>query len=200
MMSLDQPKIFYCMSCGEDAPTYRVERGRQAELRCSYCGFTLREEAGKKEDEMVLETTLQCIVLADDELLFRSMLSDILIAERVGEEVIACESGTQLLTECVRRFRDARPISLIILDILMKPMDGSVAALALRALEKGFDLPAPVPILFVSAVRADESLRRLTEGCAPALYLNKGKDSTPPRMARRIKELIPHLLTSMRPE
>jgi CheY-like chemotaxis protein len=181
------------MSCGEDTPTYRVERGGQIEIRCAYCGFTLREKAG-----VGLDTTLECIVLADDELLFRSLLSDILIEERVGEEVIACESGTRFLTECVRRFRGQRPISLVILDILMKQMDGSVAALALRALEQGFDVPAPVPILFVSAVRADESLRRLTESCAPALYMNKGKDAAPPQMARRIKELIPHLLTNVR--
>jgi CheY-like chemotaxis protein len=193
MTGAAQPKSLYCMSCGEDAPTYRVERERRVELRCAYCGFTLQERAG-----IAFGKALECIVLADDERLFRSLLSDILIEEHVGQEVIACEGGAHLLTECVRRFRDDRPISLVMLDILMKPMDGPVAALALRALEKGFDLPAPVPILFVSAVRADESLRRLTEVCAPALYLNKGKDAAPPRIARRIKELIPHLLTAAR--
>lgn len=193
MIGAAQPKSLYCMSCGEDAPTYRVEREKSVELRCVYCGFTLQETAG-----IAFGKALECIVLADDERLFRSLFSDILIQEQVGREVIACEGGAQLLTECVRRFRDGRRISLIILDILMKPMDGSVAALALRALEKGFDVPAPVPILFVSAVRADESLRRLTEVAAPALYLNKGKDAAPPRIARRIKELIPHLLTSAR--
>jgi hypothetical protein len=73
-------------------------------------------------------------------------------------------------------------------------MDGSVAALALRALEKGLDRSSPVPILFLSAMRADDSLRQVIEHCGPALYLNKGKDATPPRLARRLKELIPHLL------
>lgn len=193
MTAAAQSKSLYCMSCGEEAPTYSVERGENGELRCACCGFTLQERPG-----ITFEKTLECIVLADDERLFRSLLSDILIGERVGKEVIACEGGAQLLTECVRRFRDNRHVSLVILDILMKPMDGSVAALALRALEKGFDLPTPVPILFVSAVRADESLRRLTEVTAPALYLNKGKDAAPPLIARRIKELIPHLLTSPR--
>lgn len=193
MIGAAQPKSHYCMSCGEDAPTYRVEREKSVELRCVYCGFTLQEKTG-----IAFGKALECIVLADDERLFRSLFSDILIQEQVSREVIACEGGAPLLTECVRRFRDGRPISLIILDILMKPMDGSVAALALRALEKGFDVAAPVPILFVSAVRADESLRRLTEVTAPALYLNKGKDAAPPRIARRIKELIPHLLTLAR--
>lgn len=191
MTAAGQPQSLYCLSCGEETPTYKVERAAQIELRCAYCGFTL--EKGR----ITIGAVLDCIVLADDELLFRTLLSDILIEQKVGKEVIACESGPALLTECARRFRKQRPISLILLDILMKPMDGPVAALALRALEKGFDLPDPVPILFVSAVRADESIRRMTEQCAPALYLNKGKDAAPPRMVQRIKELLPHLLPSV---
>ncbi|MFQ5846699.1 MAG: response regulator [Candidatus Methylomirabilales bacterium] len=187
-----ESKLLYCMSCGEEAPTYRVEEEGQTEVRCAYCGFTL--ETAETGPDRVLE----CIVLADDELLFRSLLGDLLVQEQVAKEVITRESGPQLLTECVRRFRDQQPISVVVLDIVMKPIDGTVTALAFRALEKGFDRPAPIPILFVSAVRADDALRRMTKDCAPALYLNKGKDATPPRLARRLKELIPHLLGSVR--
>lgn len=194
MTGADQSSSLYCMGCGEYTPTYKVEEGGQVELRCSYCGFTLEMARG------ALDSALKCIVLADDERLFRTLLKDLLIEEKVASEVIACESGPEFLTECVRRFRNLRPISLVIMDILMKPMDGSVAALAFRALEKGFETPAPAPILFVSAVRADESLRRMIQMLAPALYLNKGKDAAPPRLARRIKELIPPLLASVRPQ
>ena len=31
----------YCMSCGEEVPTYRVEVEGGAEIRCAPCGFTL---------------------------------------------------------------------------------------------------------------------------------------------------------------
>lgn len=193
MTPTEQDKTLYCMGCGEHTPTYKVEEGGQVELRCAYCGFTLETTRGP------LEMALECVVLADDERLFRTVLKDLLIEEKVATEVIACESGAEFLTECVRRFRHHRPISLVIMDILMKPMDGSVAALALRALEKGFDIPAPAPILFVSGVRADDALRKIVQTLAPALYLNKGNDAAPPRLARRIKQLIPHLLASVRP-
>lgn len=192
MTPAEQTKSLYCMSCGEQTPTYQVKEGPKVELRCSYCGFTL--ERGRID----LDAALECIILADDELLFRSLLSDMVIGEKLSQEVIACESGAHFLTECVRRFRDQRPISLVILDILMAPMDGSAAAVALRALEKGFDLPTPIPILFVSAVRADDALRRMVQGLVPAGYLNKGKDAAPPRLASRIKEIIPHLFTPVR--
>jgi CheY-like chemotaxis protein len=178
----------YCMSCGEEVPTYRVEVEGGVEVRCAPCGFTL-ETAGAP-----LGSVLECILLADDELLFRTLLADLLVEQKVAREVVGCDGGPALLSECVRRFRAERPISLVILDILMTPMDGSAAALALRALEKGLDRSSPVPILFLSGVRADDSLRQVLQSCGPALYLNKGKDSTPPRLAGRLKELIPHLL------
>ena len=186
----EQARSLYCMSCGEEVPTYVVEVAGGAEIRCAPCGFTLETA------RTPLGAVLECIVLADDELLFRRLLSDLLVEEKVAKEVVGCETGPALLTECVRRFQAERPISLVILDILMAPMDGAVAALALRALEKGLDRPALVPILFVSGMQADDSLRRIIEHCGPALYLNKGKDASPPRLARRLKELIPHLLTA----
>lgn len=49
-----------------------------------------------------------------------------------------------------------------------------------------------------SAVRADDSLRRMTEDCAPALNLNKGKDVAPPQLAERVKDNVPRLLKSAR--
>lgn len=49
-----------------------------------------------------------------------------------------------------------------------------------------------------SAVRANDSLRHMTEDCAPALYLNKGKDVAPPQLAERVKDIVPRLLKSAR--
>lgn len=192
MTGAGQEKTQYCLSCGEDVPIYRAEVEGRAEVRCAYCGFTLGTA------QTASDVALECIVLADDDLFFRNLLSDILTEERLVQEVIACDSGAALLTECVRRFHAQRPIALVILDILMAPIDGSAAALALRALERGFELPTPVPILFLSGVRADDSLRQVTQDCAPALYLNKGKDVSSPQLARRIKDLIPRVLASGR--
>jgi CheY-like chemotaxis protein/DNA-directed RNA polymerase subunit RPC12/RpoP len=188
MTEAKQAKLLYCLSCGEEVPTYSVAVGNKVEIRCAYCGFTVELV------EPALDAILECVVLADDDLLFRRLLVDVLIQEKLAKEAIAHDSGHAFLTECVRRFRDERPITLVVLDILMAPMDGRAVAFALRALEKGFDLPAPVPILFLSSVRADDSLRRMTEDCAPALYLNKGKDVAPPQLAERVKDIVPRLL------
>ena len=211
MKEARQGKSQYCLSCGDEVPTYRVQEWGDVEVRCAYCGFTVGkariDPAAGTAPEVVVDEPLEvapdvthavapeCILLADDDAFFRTLLSDILNGQWVVNEVISCESGAALLTECVRRFRDDRPVTLVILDIVMRPMDGAAAALALRALENGFNLPAPIPILFVSGIRANESLRQVIEDCAPALYLNKGKDATPPQLARRLEDIIPRLLS-----
>jgi CheY-like chemotaxis protein len=192
MMGTESARSLYCMGCGEEVPIYNVEVAGRIEVRCSCCGFALQTVP------IGVDRALECIVLADDELLFRTLLTDLLLEEQVGREVVACESGPALLTEYVRRIRAGKPISLVVLDIVMPTMDGTSSGLALRAVEKGFGLP-PVPILFLSGLRADEALRKAMERCVPALYLNKGKDAAPPRLARRLKELIPQLLASLRP-
>ncbi|MFQ5881499.1 MAG: response regulator [Candidatus Methylomirabilales bacterium] len=190
MTEARQEMLRYCLSCGEEVPTYQVDKVGEVETRCAYCGLPL--EITPRARGLVPE----CVILADDEMLFRSLLSKLLEEEGLARQVIACESGPALLTECVQRLRDRLPIDLVILDILMTPMDGPTAGLALRAVEKGFGLPEPVPILFFSAVRADENLRRQLGYAAPAFYLNKGSDATPARVAQRLRELFPRLLAA----
>ncbi len=188
MTGVEQTRLLYCMGCGEEVPTYSVEVRDQVEIRCAYCGFTV--EIAEPGTHPVRE----CVLLADDDLLFRRLLSDILLEEKLVKEAIAHDSGPALLTECVRRLRDQRPINLVIVDILMPPMDGRAVVFALRALEKGFELPGPIPVLFLSAVRADDSLRRTIEDCAPAMYLNKAKDPRSPELANRLKDIVRRLL------
>lgn len=179
----------YCLSCGEGVRTYRVEQADRVEIRCAYCGLPLEATA------RISGGAPECVILADDELLFRRLLTDILSGEGLARQVIACESGPALLTQCVQRLRDRLPISLVILDILMTPLDGPMTGIALRAMERGFGVSAPVPILYCSAVRADEALRKVLQESAPAFYLNKGSDASPARLTARLKELFPHFLT-----
>lgn len=190
MTEVEQRKLQYCLGCGEEVPTYTVAVENKVEVRCAYCGFTVELV------EPALDAIIECVVLADDDLLFRRLFVDVLVQEKLAKEVSTHENGPALLTECARRFRNGHAISLVILDMLMVPMDGRAIALALRALERGFDRSPPVPVLFLSAVRADDSIRRMTEECAPALYLNKGKDVAPSRMGQRIRDIIPRLLKS----
>lgn len=190
MTNAEQTKLRYCLGCGEEVSTYTVAAEKHVEVRCAYCGFTVELV------EPALDAIIECVVLADDDFLFRRLFVDVLIQQKLAKEVIVHQNGPALLTECARRFRGQHPISLVILDILMTPMDGRAVAFALRALEKGFDLSTPVPILFLSAVRADDSIRRMTEDCAPAFYLNKGKDIAPSQLGSRVRDIIPRVLKS----
>ncbi|MBI3988259.1 MAG: hypothetical protein HY347_01440, partial [candidate division NC10 bacterium] len=52
----------------------------------------------------------------------------------------------------------------------------------------------PTPVLFLSAVRCDDTLRRLIARCQPALYLNKGTDSRPDKLGPRLEKVIGYLL------
>ena len=71
---------------------------------------------------------------------------------------------------------------------------GSTAARALRAVERGLNRARPVPIIYLSGVRCDDEVRRLVARTQPALYLNKGTDSTPDRLAQRVEKMVAYLL------
>jgi CheY-like chemotaxis protein len=137
-------------------------------------------------------------MIADDDPLFLSILGDLLQERGLTTNVIPCQTGTSFLTLATERFHLKLPIKLAILDIIMQPLDGIATALALRALEKGLKVAQPTPILFLSAVRADDNLKKLLALCQPALYLNKGLDATPDKLGPRLERVIAYLLEQTR--
>lgn len=177
----------YCPSCGEGVYTYTVQREAGVELRCSSCGLSLSLESAPPVQ------ALDCIMIADDDRFFRTLLADLLRERGLTPNVIPCENGTTFLTVAAERFRQELPIKLAILDIMMEPIDGIATAFALRALEKGLKVPQPTPVLFLSAVRSDDNLAKLIGRCHPALYLNKGSDATPERLGPRLERVIGYL-------
>jgi CheY-like chemotaxis protein/ribosomal protein L37E len=178
----------YCPSCGERVYTYTVMKDDVAEVRCSSCGFPL------SIDQAQSLQGLDCILIADDDELFRSILADLLVELGLTAKVISCESGIAFLRAITERFRDELPNKLAILDIIMEPLDGIATAISLRAIEKGLKVAQPTPILFLSALRYEEKLTRLIGRVRPALYLNKGSDATPDRLGPRLQKVIGHLL------
>jgi len=68
-------------------------------------------------------------------------------------------------------------------------MDGFTAAKTLRAIESQHKISA-TPIIFFSAVQADDSFRAKMELLSPAIYLNKGADPDPDSLARRVEQLV----------
>jgi two-component system, response regulator PdtaR len=73
------------------------------------------------------------VLIADDDLLVRTMLAD-LLAE-LGHAVVAAEDGAQAVSLCTREKPD-----LLILDFLMPKLSGLDALQALR--ERGVRIPA----------------------------------------------------------
>lgn len=187
---MDDTKVPFkmCPSCAEEVYTYSAQVDGGIEVRCSACGFPLSLEAGPPPQ------ALDCIVVADDDRFFRTLLTDLLGERRAAISVIPCESGTEFLTVAAERFREGLPIKVGILDIKMRPLDGFSAALALRALERGLKVSPPTPVVFLSAVPSDESLKRLVNLCQPALYLNKGAGATPEELGPRLEKVIRYLV------
>jgi CheY-like chemotaxis protein len=173
----------YCHGCGEQVLTYAVPSGGNVELRCSFCGLPL----GRKPSED--QPTMGCVMLADDEKFLRWLLRDLLLDRRLAQDVVACESGADLLGKFTARLRARQGIDMIVLDILMKDLDGMAAARALRAVETGFEAQKPVPIVFLSCLRPDTSIRNFVARVQPALFLNKAVDATPDRLAMRFRKI-----------
>jgi CheY-like chemotaxis protein len=94
-------------------------------------------------------------MIADDDMFFRSVLTDLLSERGMATDVIAAESGAHFLALAVERFRKNLPIKLAILDIIMQPLDGVTTAMALRAVEQGMNITQPTPVLFLSAARLE---------------------------------------------
>ena len=177
----------YCPGCGEGTALYSVQLEGGIEVRCAACGFPLDFEPTKAVQET------GSIMIADDDKFFRTLLADLLGELGFSNPIHACESGQEFLTLATEQLRKELPIRFAVLDIMMAPLDGIGAALSLRAVEKGFRAK-PTPVLFLSAVRSDDTLRRLIARCQPALYLNKGTDSRPDKLGPRLEKVIGYLL------
>ena len=183
----NQSTYDYCHACGEQVMTYAVRGGEAVELRCSFCGLPVGRQSSQAEGR------LECVLLADDEEFLRWGLSDLLLQNKLAVAVVTCGSGAELVTKFVERLRKDQETPLVILDILMKNMDGVAAARALRAVEQGFGVSRPVPIVFLSALRPDTALRNFVARVQPALFLNKGVDNKPDRLAVRLRQMIDYL-------
>lgn len=179
--------LSYCQACGEQVLTYPVCWGEGVELRCSYCGLPLSRQSSR------VEAPLECVMLAEDDEAMRLGLSSLLLKQQLAGDVVACESGAAFLAKFVQRLRRNEETRLVILDIRMQNLDGVAAARALRALEVGFGVQRPVPILFLSALRPDAALLKFVARVRPALFLNKGVDSTPGSLAARLRKTIESL-------
>ncbi len=179
-----EAKFQYCAACGEQVVVTAVATEAGVETCCSSCGLTLRLPSPQPAAPM------GCVLVADDEKFFRSLLSELLVEQRLAESVVPCVSGAELLTKFSERLRARQDIHLVILDVVMGDLDGVVTARAIRAVERGFGVGQPVPILFLSGVQPDTALRTFVARVQPAFFLNKGVDASAERLAMRLRKMV----------
>ena len=116
------------------------------------------------------------ILIADDEIFFRTILSD--LVKNLGHECVMAENGLQAL-----EVAEAENPDLIILDIVMPLMDGIECAKRL----KGNPLTSHTPIIMVTSL-TDRAPRIKALEYGADEFLNKPVDET--EFAARIKNLL----------
>ena len=189
-MPVPDPKrsFRFCPACNEEVYTYTVRAELGPEVRCSSCGFPLAAATAPAP------ANLSCVLVADDDRLYRTLLRDLLQERRIATTVELCASGAELLSRATARFHDNLPVKLVILDVMMTPLNGPATGMAFRALEKGLGISPAAPILFVSGSPVDEAMKTLLATCAPALFLHKGADKSPEALGRRLEQVMAMLL------
>jgi CheY-like chemotaxis protein len=200
----------FCMCCGEEVPTVLVQRAGRPELNCIFCGFTIEilapgQEAAQADAGQPAAAAqaaaaapsepppaVPCIIAVDDADTHRSLLQGLLERSRLADEIVALHSGAEMVSTVARRFAEGQPVSLVILDVEMPAMDGFTAARFLRSLEAKMRRP-PCPVIFFTARKADDNLRRQMAALRPAWYCAKGVDAGRESFERRATCLIGHV-------
>lgn len=179
----------YCLCCGEDVPYNYVERHERRELTCAYCGFTL--DVQRLWDPSRISEGYALI--AEDSKYMRNIILNVLKTSKFSTNVLAFENGLEFTTTFSRLLSERASIDVAIIDLNMPIMDGLTAARTIRAIEAQHKV-SPVPIVFFSAIKADDSLRTQMEILSPASYVNKGSDPDPDRLAERVEQLVGYLM------
>lgn len=171
------------------SPIIYVERHERRELTCAYCCFTL--DVQRLLDPSRISEGYALI--AEDSKYMRNIILNVLKISKFSANVLAFENGLEFTTTFSRLLSERASIDVAIIDLNMPIMDGLTAARTIRAIEAQHKVP-PVPIVFFSAIKADDSLRTQMEILSPASYVNKGSDPDPDRLAERVEQLVGYLM------
>ena len=173
-------ETLFCDCCAE-------VRDQNIELTCQFCGYVLH--IGKEPPPIRAE----CVIVADDSASVRQLLQGALLNTRMAKEVLLFEDGIEFIKGYLERVTAQESIDLAILDLNMPKMDGTMTAKVMRFIEEQFRLK-PIPILFFSSDKADESLKKKLRQFLPASYMNKSSEGDPQKMADRVIQVVMNIL------
>ena len=179
----------YCPACGGQSDTQTVQRDGQQVTECTTCGLVL-DSATAKEYQAIGE-----ILFADDSDLLRVAIEDVLLDKQLAKSVLAAHNGQEFLFHFTKRLRAGKPVDVIMLDVQMPVMNGFNAAVAVRAIEKAFELPRPTPLIFFSSQPCDDTAKKVLKFCGRAIYVNKVASPNLAELAGRVEQVLVNLLT-----
>lgn len=184
----------YCLCCDEHVPFSVIERNERREATCVYCGFTLDVQ---KLWELKTDVGKGYALVADDSKYTRRIIVDLLKEKNYWSDVESFENGVELLSAYSKLLSEGKTVDVAIIDLNMPVMDGLTAARTLRSLEIQKSA-SKVPIVFFSAEKADEHLKKQMENLSPAHYMNKATDPDPDKLAKRVEQLVSYILEQHR--
>ena len=180
---------FYCHSCGEKVePLIALNAKGEEKYFCINCGLPLEDSAAEEAHQ------LEHVVIAEDSPLIQEIISDVLVGQGFARMLSTCISGEEMIARLTNLFAHGRTPDLIILDVNMSGMNGIECAVSLRALEQGMSTKEPIPILFFTSEQCDTKFKQTLRSLSPAMYVNKGSDSSPGLLEKRFQTVITKLL------
>lgn len=188
----------YCLCCGEQVPFNTFNRYERLEVTCVYCGFILdvqnlwdsKQQEPAQEQPVSIESYA---LVTDDSHYTRKIIEDLLHARAFSSQVMTFQNGLELISAYSKLLNEKKTTDIAIIDLNMPVMDGLTAARLMRSLESQ-NSAKKTPIMFFSAEKADENLRKQMENLDPANYVNKGSDPDPDKLVSRVESLISYLL------
>jgi CheY-like chemotaxis protein len=188
----------YCLCCGDQVPFNTFKRNERLEVTCVFCGFTLDiqnlwEQKKQESSQKQPAPTESYALVTDDSQYTRKIIEDLLRARKFSSRVMAFQNGLELISAYAKLLNEKKIIDIAIIDLNMPVMDGLTAARLMRSLEVQNSLQK-TPIMFFSAEKADENLRKQMENLDPANYVNKGSDPDPDKLVSRVESLIGYLM------
>jgi len=136
---------------------------------------------------------LEAIIVAEDSELTRNILKEMIVRKGLSRRVISCNNGFEFIINYIESRANKVPLGLAIIDVIMPVLNGISAAVAARAWEKAAGF-IPIPFLYFTSKRCDDTFKRVIQHTRPSLYINKGASDSAAQLEVRVEKLIKQLL------